>query len=418
MAKAIIVEHLAKQFKIGQVQGANMLREALVNMVKSPFRKSGGSQETLWALKDVSFSVEEGEVLGVIGKNGAGKSTLLKILSRVTRPTSGSVRVNGRVAALLEVGTGFHEELTGRENIYMCGSILGMPKKRIDAKLDAIIDFAGVQKFIDTPIKRYSSGMRLRLGFAVAANLESNILFIDEVLAVGDGEFQKKCLQAMGELQGSKRTVLFVSHNLAAIEHLCTRAIWVDGGVIRQDGTPREVIEAYMATFAESHQEGLDLTEVTSRRGSGDIRFTKIEYLDLNKTALGLVRSGDPVVIRLHYEAKKPQDTPIFGVEIHTQMGTLVAQIHTYNSGFDIPYVPVGTGYLDLVIEELNLVHGRYYLSLFLANLGHVYHDVLQHCAVLEVEPSNRYGLNRGITGNPIIGLPNKWEAGSFSQHR
>jgi len=332
MSKAIIVEHLSKQFRIGQLQGRSTLREELVNMVKSPFQTANSSQETLWALKNVSFSVEEGEVLGIIGRNGAGKSTLLKILSRVTRPTSGSIRVNGRVAALLEVGTGFHEELTGRENIYMSGSILGMQRKRINAKMDAIIDFAGIEKFIDTPIKRYSSGMRLRLGFSVAANLESDILFIDEVLAVGDGEFQKKCLQAMGDLQGSRRTVLFVSHNLAAIEHLCSRAIWVDGGEIRREGAPQEIIEAYMATFAETHQEGHDLRAITSRRGSGDIRFTKIEFLDSNKKVAGLIQSGDAVVIRLHYDAKKPVDTPIFGVEIYTQMGTLVTQIHTHCS--------------------------------------------------------------------------------------
>jgi lipopolysaccharide transport system ATP-binding protein len=411
MSDAIIVENLSKQFKIGQLQGATMLREAIVNMVKSPFRKSHSSQETLWALNDVSFTVKEGEVLGILGRNGAGKSTLLKILSKVTRPTSGSIRVNGRVAALLEVGTGFHEELTGRENVYMCGSILGMRKKRIDAKMEAIIAFAGVEKFIDTPIKRYSSGMRLRLGFSVAANLESDILFIDEVLAVGDGEFQKKCLEAMGELQGSRRTVLFVSHNLAAIEHLCTRAIWVDGGRIRQDGRPREVIEAYMSTFAENHQQGLDLSAITARRGSGDIRFTKIEYLDSNKKVSGLIRSGDQLTIRLHYETKKPQETPIFGIEIHTQMGTLVSHIHTYNSGFDIPYVPVGIGQIDVVIQELNLMHGRYYLSLFLANLGYMFHDVLQHCAVLEIEPSNRYGLNRGIQGSPIVSFSCKWES-------
>jgi len=418
MSQAIVVENLSKQFQIGQAHRANMLREVLADLVRSPFRKSRSSQETLWALKNVSFTVEEGEVLGILGRNGAGKSTLLKTLSRVTRPTSGSVRVNGRVAALLEVGTGFHEELTGRENIYLCGSILGMQKKRIDAKLDAIIEFSGVEKFIDTPIKRYSSGMRLRLGFAVAANLESDIMIIDEVLAVGDGEFQKKCMRAMDDLHGSKRTVLFVSHNLAAIEHLCSRAIWIDGGQIRQDGPPKEVIEAYMATFAEAHSGTIDLSGVTSRRGSGNIRYTKIEFLDANRKPSEFIRSGDSVVMRLHYEAKKPLETPIFGVEIHTQLGTVVAQIHTYNSGFDIPYLPAGTGYIDLAIQELNLMPGRYYISLFIANLGYLFHDTLQHCAVLDIEPSTRYGLNRGLTSNPVICLACTWEFGSFDKNR
>lgn len=418
MSQAIVVEHLSKAFKLGQVQGATMLREALVNLVKSPFGQSGASQEPLWALKNVSFEVKEGEILGIIGRNGAGKSTLLKLLSRVTRPTSGSVRVNGRVAALLEVGTGFHEELTGRENIYLCGSMLGMPKKRIDAKMNAIIDFSGVEKFIDTPIKRYSSGMRLRLGFAVAANLESDILFIDEVLAVGDGEFQKKCLQAMGDLQGSERTVLFVSHNLAAIEHLCSRAIWVDGGQIRLDGHPKEVIEAYMGTFADSGQGTIDLGAATARRGSGNATYTKVEFLDADRKKSGFIRSGDSVIIRLHYEVKKPVETPIFGIEIHTQLGTVVTQIHTYNSGFDIPKISVGTGYIDVEIRELNLMPNRYYISLFIANLGHIYHDFLQHCAVLDIEPSARYGLNRGFSGNPVVCLASTWKLGSTDQDR
>ncbi|MCI0562808.1 MAG: ABC transporter ATP-binding protein, partial [Nitrososphaera sp.] len=207
MSRSIEVEHLSKQFKLGHVRSADMLRDVLINLLKRSFWKTRTPQETMWALSDISFTVEEGEVLGIVGRNGAGKSTLLRILSRVSRPTSGVINVKGSVAALLEVGTGFHEELTGRENIYLCGSILGMPKNRIDAKFDSIVEFAGVEKFIETPIKRYSSGMRLRLGFAVAANLEADNLLIDEVLAVGDADFQKKCLQSMSQLQGSGRTV-------------------------------------------------------------------------------------------------------------------------------------------------------------------------------------------------------------------
>jgi len=227
MAYSIIVEHLSKQYKIGRLRRENMLREALVNFVKRPFGRRHAKDEVVWALKDVSLRVEEGEVVGIIGRNGAGKSTLLKLLSKITHPTSGTAKVGGRVGSLLEVGTGFHEELTGRENIYLNGSILGMAKKEVDSKMHAIVSFADVERFIDTPIKRYSSGMRLRLGFAVAAHLDVDVLFVDEVLAVGDVGFQKKCLQKMGNMRNSGRTVLFVSHNMAAVENLCPRAIWI-----------------------------------------------------------------------------------------------------------------------------------------------------------------------------------------------
>jgi lipopolysaccharide transport system ATP-binding protein len=407
----ISVEGLCKEFVIGQFEQPSMLREALVNMIRAPFGRRR-RRETIWALRDVSLSVQPGEVLGIVGRNGAGKSTLLKILSRITRPTAGTINVRGRVASLLEVGTGFHDELTGRENIYLSGSILGMPKARIEAKLEAIIEFAGVRRFIDTPIKRYSSGMRLRLGFAVAANLESDILLVDEVLAVGDGEFQKKCLQAMDDLHGGGRIVLFVSHNLAAIENLCSRAVWIDNGCLRLDGNPKDVIAAYMATFADSRDQSLDLLAVTERRGSGDVRFTRLEWLTGDRTPAAVIRSGDAVVARLHYRATKAVKDAIFGFEIHSQLGTLIAQLHTYNNGFAIPRLTPGDGYIDLEIPELNLMPGRYHISLFVESYVDLYHDVLQHCATLDVVDSNRYGLNRGISGNPVICLSNRWALG------
>src|SRR5258707_6915943 len=250
MNDSIRVEQLSKQYLLGKASQQTMLRERLVSFIKNPFAKETAVADTLWALREVSFCVKEGEVVGIIGRNGAGKSTLLKILSKITYPTTGRVKVCGRVASLLEVGTGFHEELTGRENIFLNGSILGMKQREVEAKLDQIIEFAGVERFIDTPIKRYSSGMRLRLGFAVAAHLDPDILIIDEVLAVGDAGFQKKCLNAMEDLRSGGRTVLFVSHNMAAVENLCTRAIWIDDGRLREDGPVQRVIESYMATFA------------------------------------------------------------------------------------------------------------------------------------------------------------------------
>lgn len=259
MAKTIIkVENLSKRYRIGlQEKKADTFAQQLWNNFKAPIDnfkriKSLGkfeeeNESVHWALKDVSFEVKQGEVLGIIGKNGAGKSTLLKILSKITEPTSGRIELHGRIAALLEVGTGFHPELTGRENIYMNGTILGMTKKEIDRKLEEIIDFSGVEKYIDTPVKFYSSGMRVRLGFSVAAHLEPEILIIDEVLAVGDYEFQQKCLGKMEDVSLKEgRTVLFVSHNMEAVKTLCRRAICLQSGKIINDGTTINVVKEYL----------------------------------------------------------------------------------------------------------------------------------------------------------------------------
>ncbi len=410
MPVAISVEHLSKQYQIGNLHRATTIGERVMQLVRHPFGIGERNTTTLEALKDVSFSVGAGEVLGIIGRNGAGKSTLLKILSRITRQTSGRIHVSGRVASLLEVGTGFHEELTGRENIYLCGSILGMPKKRISARLDEIIAFAGVEKFIDTPIKRYSSGMRLRLGFAVAANLESDILIVDEVLAVGDGEFQKKCLQSMENMHKGGRTVLFVSHNLPAVENLCSRTVWLDQGAVREDGAPHEVIQHYMETFAASTGQSLDLRTVATRQGSGRVRFTRLEYLDADKQPVGLIRTGDTLTLRIHYTVHEPVENPIFGCDIHTPLGTTAVQVHTYSNGFHIPLLVPGEHYIDVRISDLNLMPGRYYLSLYVANLGNLYHDLLEHCTVLDVEPSTRYGFVRGMTKNPIMVVASAWE--------
>lgn len=260
MTHRIEVRGLSKRYRIGRAQYNLMLRERLVEMLKRPFGRANET-ESIWALQDVSFDADDGEVVGIIGRNGAGKSTLLKILSKITYPTSGNVTVNGLVAALLEVGTGFHDELTGRENIYLNGSVLGMRKREVEKHFEAIVDFSGVGEFLDTPIKHYSSGMRLRLGFAVAAHLEPNVLIVDEVLAVGDAGFQKKCIQAMEGMRNSGRTVLFVSHNLAAVENLCSRGIWIDAGKIRMDGGAKEVIMAYMSSFVGEQVSGSDLRE-------------------------------------------------------------------------------------------------------------------------------------------------------------
>jgi lipopolysaccharide transport system ATP-binding protein len=274
MEPEIRVEHLSKKYRIGaRDNGYRTFREAVVVTVAAPFHRLRRTEitpvpaETIWALKDVSFEVRQGEVVGIIGRNGAGKSTLLKILSRITEPTEGKVELRGRVASLLEVGTGFHPELTGRENLYLNGAILGMKKAEIKRKFDEIVAFAEVEKFIDTPVKHYSSGMYVRLAFAVAAHLESEILIVDEVLAVGDAAFQRKCLGKMGEIGRAGRTVLLVSHNMASIVELCDYAIWIDNAQIRVVTDPEKAVQSYL-TSGLSVSDGIVVFDEPERRPS------------------------------------------------------------------------------------------------------------------------------------------------------
>ena len=415
MGQAIAVEKLSKKYVLGALQRDTMLRERLLSLLRAPFRGRSSSPNILWALRDVSFRVDAGEVVGIIGRNGAGKSTLLKLLSKITYPTSGAVHVEGRVASLLEVGTGFHEELTGRENVYLNGSILGMKHGEVEAKLDSIVEFAGVAQFLDTPIKRYSTGMRLRLGFAVAAHLDPDVLIVDEVLAVGDAGFQRKCLNTMEGLRSGGRTVLFVSHNMAAVENLCSRCIWIDGGQVRMDGAPREVIEAYMNTFASAREAMADLRSVKNRRGSGEIRYTGIEYLTPAGEPAQVVRSGDGLVIRLHYHADKPVNFPSFGLRIYSDLGTLVTDTSTWHHAIDIPLVPPGEGYVDLHIDFLNLLPARYYLSLWITGAASPVHDNVEHCAELEVELANVYSSGRMLDSRSgIVFFPQRWKLHGF----
>src|SRR5882762_3091577 len=410
MTESITVENLSKRYELGALRQETQLRDQLARLLRTPFGKRA-PKEVLWALRDVSFTVEQGEVVGIIGRNGAGKSTLLKILSKITFPTSGKVRARGRVAALLEVGAGFHEELTGRENIFLNGSIMGMKKKEVDAKLEAIVEFSGMQRFIDTPIKRYSSGMRLRLGFAVAAHLEPDVLIVDEVLAVGDAAFQKKCISAMQDLRGGGRTVLFVSHNMAAVENLCSRGLWIANGQLRLDGATHEVIEAYMASFAASDSASNELTAVDGRRGSGELRYTRIEFLSTDGDLQTVTRSGKSLVVRMHYRASQAIAHPSFGFRMYTDLGTLVTDTSTWLHGLDIPNLPAGDGYLDLEIDSLNLLPARYYFSLFIVSgLNQQVYDVLENAVHLDVEEAAIYGSSRRFSSKyGLVFFPQRW---------
>ena len=411
MTHAIVVENLSKRYELGALQQETQLREQLVNIFKRPFGRRSKPAEILWALRDVSFKVSEGELVGIVGRNGAGKSTLLKLLSRITYPTEGRIRMRGRVASLLEVGTGFHEELSGRENVFLNGSILGMTKKEVEAKLDPIVSFAGVERFIDTPIKRYSSGMRLRLGFAVAAHLDPDVLIVDEVLAVGDAAFQKKCISAMEDLRGGGRTVLFVSHNMAAVENLCGRALWIDSGKVRKDGDTHSVIEEYMSTFGVAQGAATDLSAITDRRGSGEARYRMVEFLTPDGQPQPIARSGRPLVIRMHYHAHQAISQASLGFRLTTDLGTLITETSTSHHSILIQELPAGDGYIDLEIEALNLLPARYYLSLGLTGgPQHHLHDFVENAVHLDVDATSIYGSNRvWDSRSGIVFFPQRW---------
>jgi len=409
VTKSIEARALSKRYRLGGGVHSTQLRESVLAFLRGASARED-DDESIWALRDVSFEVPEGEVVGIIGRNGAGKSTLLKILSRITAPTAGSIKVRGRVSSLLEVGTGFHDELTGRENVYLNGSILGMRKREVDQRFDEIVDFAGVERFLDTPIKRYSSGMRLRLGFAVAAHLDPDVLIVDEILAVGDAGFQRKCLAAMEGLHSGGRTVLFVSHNMAAVENLCTRAIWIDGGRVRMDGRARDVIESYLASYAGAELSGTEL-QLENRVGNGDIRFTGIEYRNVDGTPGASVRSGEAVTVRLYYRAEQAVRYPSFGFRMYTTMGTLITETGTWHHGVVIPHVPAGDGHIDLDVELLNLLPGRYSLSLWVTSASgtQIYDGDVR--TALDVEVADVYGGGKALDSRyGIVYFPQRWK--------
>ncbi len=317
----IKVENIGKRYRVGELEAGGLLRDHLASALRNPaalLRRK--ARETFWALRDISFEVKEGEVLGLIGRNGAGKSTLLKILSRITAPTVGHAEIHGRVGSLLEVGTGFHPELTGRENVFLNGAILGMGKREIARKFDEIVAFAEVERFIDTPVKRYSSGMYVRLAFAVAAHLETEILFVDEVLSVGDVQFQKKCLGKMGEVSRHGRTVIFVSHQMAAIRGLCSRALWLEGGAVRLDSSAHEVVSAYEAAMARGSRNG----PKESRSSISHTRFLSWEIANPTNDNAYTLDHLDPVTIRVALQVERPTKRVAHGIALYNHEQQLI----------------------------------------------------------------------------------------------
>jgi lipopolysaccharide transport system ATP-binding protein len=364
----IRVENLGKRYRIGERERYLALRDVLARAVSAPARlfrprkppSANSDPSRIWALKDVSFGVRQGEVVGIIGRNGAGKTTLLKILARVTRPTEGRARAKGRVGSLLEVGTGFHPELTGRENVYLNGAILGMSKKEIDRRFDEIVAFTGVERFLETPVKYYSSGMYVRLAFAVAAHLTTEILLVDEVLAVGDAEFQRKCLAKMQQVAVGGRTILFVSHNMSAIRQICGRAIALDAGRVVDDGEPNEVADAYLARSAP----------VDDLKRTFETQSFILERISVKSLTGPVVRAFDNVEILVQVRPKVDVADPGLYLGILTSDGTRIAGLDLKDFATLDPIARDQSVHMGFVIEALPLLPGRYSLDVHLKDMS------------------------------------------------
>jgi len=411
---AIKVENLSKRYRIGLKEEMNdSIGTAIFDFIKSPLRnyrkyrslyrfddvnpsvKSNSdpnSSDIIWALRNVYFEVKIGDVLGIIGGNGAGKSTLLKILSRITDPTSGNAEIRGRVASLLEVGTGFHQELTGRENVYLNGTILGMTKKEVDHKFDEIVDFSGVEKFIDTPVKRYSSGMKVRLAFSVAAHLEPEVLMVDEVLAVGDTEFQEKCLGKMDDIGKSGRTVLLVSHNMAAIQSLCNRCFVLKNGELIFEGLAGDAIEKYLEQF--NPDIAGRLSEYEKRDGDGRARFTSLGFEDNWGNSIQSLQMGEDLNIKLGFRCNGSIQDPRFSVILKDQLGHRMIAARSHISFGKLPQSKSG-GIVTCKIPSVPLLPGRYFATISLYDGRNMLIDRLRDISNVRIIPANIYGTGQ-----------------------
>lgn len=414
---AIKVEELGKLYRLGEIGTGTISHDlnrwiARMRGKEDPFAKVGetndrtskGNSDFVWALKDINFEVKQGEVLGIIGRNGAGKSTLLKVLSKVTAPSAGRIKVKGRIASLLEVGTGFHPELTGRENIFLNGAILGMTKSEIRSKFDEIVDFAGVERYIDTPVKRYSSGMYVRLAFAVAAFLEPEILIVDEVLAVGDAEFQKKCLGRMKDVsRNDGRTVLFVSHNMAMMEELCHTGIFLKNGSNTEKQPIKAVTQKYWGDIS-ALKENKNLEERKDRAGSGDLQFTSIQFYNEENIETNVFRQGEKIKIELGYKLKENNrdlDGLHFSINIMDTAGNLLINHTTGLIGrlYNTKELKDKRSVL-FVINNFDLKGGEYLINIDCVH-GNEFVDKIDYAAEISIVDSLPYNyikpMNSGI---------------------
>lgn len=407
---AISVRDVTKRFRLFNDRKTN------VKEVFSSRRERKSRHEDFWALKGISLDIPRGKTYGLIGHNGSGKSTLLKLVAGIHRPSAGTITSHGRISAMLELGAGFHPEMSGRDNIYLNGSILGMTRKQIDAAMDDIISFSGLAEFIDTPVKVYSSGMYVRLGFAIAVNLEPEILIIDEVIAVGDEEFQRRCFDHLYELRRKGVTIVLVTHSLTLVADLCDEAAWLDGGTLRTVGPAREVVDQYLAAVnskeaaADAAAESLsgvpapDPAETlgkTPRRGSGEIRVAGLTYLDGDGTERKFLSTGRPCTVRISYEATQDLDSVTFGLAFTHESG---AQVAGPNSGYGpLTFaVPRGPGHVDYTVGELPLQAGEYLVSVAAVDKGHTY-DYLDRAYVLKIRAEDV------VTEPGLVRMPGTW---------
>jgi len=416
MSVVIRTENLGKKYIIGhQKQGSYLtLRDSLSHAgremwqaIRHPFspNREKTDVEEFWALKDVDLEIKEGDRVGIIGRNGAGKSTLLKILSRITEPTTGRVSIKGRVASLLEVGTGFHPELTGRENIFLNGAILGMTRHEIRRKFDEIVAFAEVEKFLDTPVKRYSSGMYVRLAFAVAAHLEPEILLVDEVLAVGDAQFQKKCLGKMGEVSSEGRTVLFVSHQLAAIGNLCKKAILLNKGMKEFEGSASQALEIYLKGPCKT----IDLlSNANERPGSGNVRISEVTFFNKSGNLAQTFKSHSLMGIKVNYQVYSAVPKPNFKITLYSNLGHQIANFSTRICGYNLAEIR-HNGFIECIINNIPLITGTYRINISVSDQNYLV-DHVDMAGYFYIEGGDPYrtGLIPEV-GNFIIIPEWKW---------
>jgi ABC-2 type transport system ATP-binding protein/lipopolysaccharide transport system ATP-binding protein len=403
---AIRVEGVSKVFELHSDRRTN---------IKERFVRGRSTEgDRFWALKDVGFEVPRGSTYGLIGHNGSGKSTMLKLLAGIHRPTSGTIMADGRVSAMIELGAGFHPELSGRENIYLNGSILGLTRKQIDGALDEIIAFSGLERFIDSPVKIYSSGMYVRLGFSIAVNLDPEILLIDEIVAVGDEEFQRRCFDHLYKLRRKGVTICFVSHSLPLVQTLCDHAVWLDHGEMRAEGKALQVVDAYLREVNKAEASRLgdaeSLDDSASRRGTREITISKVEFLDATGAPTPVGSTGDPLTIRMHYEVHDPVTEPVFGLAFYHESGTHVSGPNS-REGAVVTGTPTGEGYVDFRMDRLLLQPGAYVVSAAVVDttMAHVY-DYRDQAFALHVQPGRR------AAGPGLVSLPGSWSMKTVEQ--
>jgi lipopolysaccharide transport system ATP-binding protein len=404
-ANVIEFENVSKRFVLNR-EKQDTIQGRFAKMLR---RQEQG--EEFWALRDVSFAVRRGESLGLVGHNGAGKSTALKLMTRILEPTSGRVSMNGRVAALLELGSGFHPDLSGRENVFLNGSLLGFSRREMRAKLPEIVEFAEIGDFIDMEVKHYSSGMYTRLAFAVATAVDPEILITDEVLAVGDEAFQRKCMDRIYRFRQQGKTIIFVSHALETVRTLCDHAIWLDHGVARKVGGAGEVIDTYLADVNRREQAQTQASAgdpnaapIGTRRGTREIEFTRVELLDATEQPRMVFQTHDPLTLRMHYVAHQPIEQPVFGIGLYHESGFWINGPNTSFAGITIPLAD-GPGYVDYQIPDLPLLAGRYQVSVAVVDqtMLHTYdhHDRMYRLIVQSDHVRDRYG---------IVAIPGRWD--------